>query len=86
MLLPVVLGRTWRARYRYCVKCGSKRKVPTQSPPENIKRTKTLDDFIQEKGKERHDLSKKRFGTPLVPPLVPGHKRSKHPQTYVQRF
>ena len=37
---------------RYYAKCGFKRKTPTQSPPKNIKRAKTLDDFIQEKGKE----------------------------------
>ena len=45
---------------RYCVKCGSKRKAPTQSPPDNIKRTKTLNDFIQEKGKERHGFFKQK--------------------------
>ena len=45
---------------RYCVKYGSKRKAPTQSPPDNIKRTKTLNDFIQEKGKERHGLFKQK--------------------------
>ena len=45
---------------RYCVKCGSKRKAPTQSPPENIKRTRTLDNFIQEKGKERHGFLKQK--------------------------
>ena len=67
---------------RYCVKCGSKRKTTTQSPPENIKRTKTLDNFIQEKGKEIHGLFKqKKFGIPVALPLVPGHLRSTHPRT-----
>ena len=45
---------------RYCVKCGSNRKVPTKTPPENIKRTKTLDDFIQGKRKDRHGFLKQR--------------------------
>ena len=45
---------------RYCVKCGYKGKGPTQSPPDNIKRNKTLDDFIQEKRKERHGFFKKQ--------------------------
>ena len=31
-------------------------------------------------------VSKKRFGIPVVPLLVPAHLRSKHPRTYVQRF
>ena len=41
---------------RYCVKCGFKRKAPTQSPPDNIKRTKTLNDFIQEKEKGKNSF------------------------------
>ena len=45
---------------RFCVKCDSKRKAPTQSPPGNIKRTKTLDDFIKQKGKERHGFPKQK--------------------------
>ena len=43
---------------RHCIKWESKRKAATQSLPENIKKTKTLDDFIQEKGKERHGFFK----------------------------
>ena len=31
-------------------------------------------------------LCKKRFEIPVVPLLVPGHLRSKHPRTYGQRF
>ena len=42
------------------------------------------------KKKEKKDmdfLSKKRFGIPsMVPLLVPGHLRSEHHRTYVQRF
>ena len=45
---------------RYCIKCDSKRKVPAQSPPGNIKRTKTLYDFIKEnKKKDMPFLNKK---------------------------
>ena len=57
---------------RYCIKCDSKRKVPAQSPPGNIKRTKTLYDFIKGKQKERHAFFKqKRFRTPVVPLIAP---------------
>ena len=43
---------------RYCVKCGSKMKAPTQSPPENIKRTKFL--MTLSKKKERHGFFKQK--------------------------
>ena len=72
---------------RYCVKCDSKRKAPTESPPENIKRTTTLDDFIQEKGKkDMAFLSKKRFGIPVVALLVPGHLRLSIPEHTFRGF
>ena len=45
---------------RYCIRSGSQRKTPRQSQPDNIKRTKTHDDFIQEKGKERHGFLKQK--------------------------
>ena len=54
---------------RYCIKCGFKMKAPTQSPPDNIKRTNTLNDFIQEK-ENMAFLSKKRFGITVVLLLV----------------
>ena len=67
---------------RYYVKYGFKRKVPPQSPPDNIKRTKTLDDFIKEKGKERYGFfRKKKIQIPVVPLLVSGHLRPKHSRT-----
>ena len=51
----------WEVSYRFVpVKCGSRRKAPTQSPPDDLKRTKTLDDFIHEKGKERHGFLKQK--------------------------
>ena len=43
---------------RYCVKCGSKMKAPTQSRPENIKRTKLL--MTLSKKKERHGFFKQK--------------------------
>ena len=74
---------------RYGVKCGSKRKAPAQSPCDNIERIKTFNDFIQEKGKERHGFFKQkkiRNSSVSLPLLVSGHLKSKHPQTYVRRF
>ena len=51
----------WEVSYRFVpVKCGSRRKAPTQSPPDDLKGTKTLDDFIPEKGKERHGYLKQK--------------------------
>ena len=72
---------------RYCVKCDSKRKAPTESPPENIKRTTTLDDFIQEKGKERHGFFKqKKVRNSSGSATCPRSSKVEHPRTYVQRF
>ena len=45
---------------RYSIKFGSQRKTPRQSQLDNIKRTKTPDDFIQEKRKERHGFLKQK--------------------------
>ena len=53
-------GEELGVRDRYCVKYGSKRKAPTQPPLDNIKRTRTLNDFIQEKGKKRHGFFKQK--------------------------
>ena len=56
-----LLSFVWEVSYRFVpVKCGSRRKAPTQSPPDDLKRTKTLDDFIPEKGKERHGFLKQK--------------------------
>ena len=54
----------WETIARYCIKCGNKRKLDNQEiATESVKksRTKRLDEFIQEKGKERHGLLKPKF-------------------------
>ena len=49
---------------RYCIKCGNKRKLDNQEiATESVKRSRTesLDQFIQEKGKERRGFFKPKF-------------------------
>ena len=49
---------------RYCIKCANKRKLDNQEiATESVKksRTKSLGQFIQEKGKERHGFFKPKF-------------------------
>ena len=52
MLLTFMRGRAWITR-QILRQMRLKRKVPTKSSPDSIKRTKTIDYFIQKKGKER---------------------------------
>ena len=57
-------GEKFLGNNRCCIKHGNKRKLDNQEiATESVKksRTKRLDEFIQEKGKERHGLLKPKF-------------------------
>ena len=57
-------GEKFMGNNRCCIKHGNKRKLDNQEiATESVKksRTKRLDEFLQEKGKERHGLLKPKF-------------------------
>ena len=87
MLLPFMWGRTWSETIDTASNVALKGR-PLHNPRLTIlKGLKLLMILFKKKKKENIAfLIKKRFGIPVVPLLVPGHLRSKHPQTYVQRF
>ena len=68
---------------RFCVKCGCKRKLLDDSASE-IKKSKSLNEYVKEKGNERGGFSKLNFN--LVRTTVKTLKKVESLQTYDLKY